>query len=106
MEKTVIRQIDYSLAVVGLLAALPALYFVSGNILKYELKMLPNVNIVPLPPIVLVGGLLIAIMLNYYSLLHQRKSGTFTAYEIIKTRPWNVIVFVIGALLLTLLPVS
>ena len=103
MEKTVIRKIDNIFAMVGLLVAIPALYFVSGNILKYELNMLPNVNILPLSPIVLIGGLLIAIMLNFYSVLHQRKSDAFSVYEIVKTRLWNVIVFAIGAMFLTLL---
>ena len=103
MKKTVINQIDNILVMVGLLAILPGLYFVSANILKYELNILPNINIIPLSPIVLIGGLLLAIILNFYSILHQRRSGTHTAYEIVKTRLWNVIVFVMGALFLTLL---
>ena len=103
MKKTVINQIDNILVMVGLLAILPGLYFVSANILKYELNVSPNINIIPLSPIVLIGGLLLAIILNFYSILHQRRCGTHTLYEIVRTRLWNVIVFVMGALFLTLL---
>ena len=65
------RGLDYAMAVLGFFVALPAIYFFIGSFLKYELNLFPNVEIIVPPPWVLIGGLLMAIILN---LVPDRKS--------------------------------
>lgn len=55
------------------LLMLPASYFVTGNVLKYDLGLLPNVSVYPLPPWVVLGGPMIAIGLSLYSYFQFKK---------------------------------
>ena len=100
------RSTDNILAIVGLLVALPAIYFFTGSFLKYEMNLLTSVDLFVPPPVVMLGGLLFAIILNLYPLVRQRDRNTnseFTLSRVIKTKLWNIIIFFIGGLFLTLL---
>lgn len=60
------------LALLGLICALPACYFVIGSALKYELGYLAAVQIREFHPIVLVGGLLLSLLLNLWPFLSPK----------------------------------
>lgn len=60
---------DRALAALGLVAALPAIYFFTGSFLKYELGLLDGVEIFLFHPSVLIGGPLLSVVLNLFSLL-------------------------------------
>ena len=96
----------YFLAGIGLLSACPALYFVTGSILKYELGLLHNVTIHPFHPIILLGGLFVAMALNIYPALSvgmQRTDGTLTLSLTLNRRSWNLIILIMSTVLLTIL---
>ena len=96
----------YFLAGIGLLSTCPALYFVTGSILKYELGVLHHVTIHQFHPIILLGGLFIAIALNIYpafSVGRQRTDGTPTFSINLNLRSWNLIILILSTVLLTIL---
>ena len=100
------RNADTLLAVFGFLVALPAMYFFTGSFLKYEMNLLGGVEIFVPPPTVMIGGLLVAITANFYPLFRQKFHKTDRApifCQIIQTRPWNVMMFLLGTLFLMLL---
>jgi hypothetical protein len=93
-------------AIVGLLAALPAIQFASTNILKYVLGWLPNLEIMPFPPLLLIGGSLIAILLNAWSVLEfrlVRESEVNWLMFGIRKRGWNLAVLIIACGFLAIL---
>ncbi len=100
------RLIDGSnrgLAALGLLLAMPALYFVSANVLKYELNALPEMRVLPIHPAVLLGGLLLAAALNLWPVLHvgaRRSSDALTIMITLRARLWNLASFGIAAVTL------
>ncbi|GJL56589.1 MAG: hypothetical protein NPIRA02_37210 [Nitrospirales bacterium] len=57
MRQTSTHITDHILAGVGLLVVLPAIYFFTGSVLKYELKVLLDVDIFVPPPVMMVGSL-------------------------------------------------
>lgn len=61
-------------AAAGILAAAPAVYFVTLNVLKYELGLLPGIEIAPLHPALLLGGAAAAIGLNAWSVFRPHVS--------------------------------
>ena len=70
------------------------------------MNLLTSVDLFVPPPVVIIGGLLFAIILNLYPLFRQRDRNTnseFTLSRVIKTKLWNIIIFFIGGLFLTLL---
>ena len=91
---------------VGLLSLTPALYFVGGSILKYELHLLPNVTIHPIHPIILLGGLILAIALNLYPALQlsvRLTDGTLTFSMSLNTRSWSLPILLVSSVLLIVL---
>ena len=106
MEPRLNRHNDHILALVGFLVALPAMYFFTGSVLKYELNILANVDILVPPPWVMIGGLLLALILNLYPFIRQlsrRADGAFISYHEIKTVPWNASMCLLASLFLFLL---
>ena len=96
----------YFLAGIGLPSACPALYFVTGSILKFELGLLRNVTIHPFHPIILLGGLFVAIALNIYPAFRvgmQKTDGTLTFSITLNLRSWNLIILTLSTVLLTIL---
>ena len=105
MRRLLSRKIDNILAVVGLLVALPGMYFFTGSFLKYEMNLLSRVEIFVPPPAVMIGGLLLAILLNLFSLLRLKSAnvrGTLTT-SLVKSKNWNAFIISIAVLFLTLL---
>ena len=72
--KSLNHNTDNLLAAIGLLAAVPAIYFFTGSFLKYEMSLLADVDIYVPSPAVMVGGLLIPIFLNLYPMRPQHNS--------------------------------
>ena len=90
------------LAVLGLLLAMPALYFVIANVLKYELNVLPGLRVLPIHPAVLVGGLALAAMLNLWPVLNvgaQRTREVLTIIITLRARLWNLVSLGIAAVI-------
>ena len=83
------------LAVLGLLLSTPALYFVIANLLKYELHALPGLRVLPIHPALLLGGLMLAVMLNLWPLLRLTTSKIDDLLTIIislRVRLWNLVI--------------
>ena len=100
------RKTDTFLAFVGFLVALPAMYFFTGSFLKYELNLFPNTVILVPPPIVMIGGLLLAILLNVYPIIRHRAGEPNSALmwiPALKAVRWNASMVFLGALFLFLL---
>jgi hypothetical protein len=96
---------DNIIAVVGLLVALPGIYFFTGSFLKYEMNLLSRVEIFIPPPEVMIGGLLLAILLNFFSCLCPRSAnvrGTLTT-RLVKPKIWNAFIISIAVVFLILL---
>ena len=91
---------DNLLAAIGLLVAVPAIYFFTGSFLKYEMNLLTDVDIYVPSPVVMIGGLLISNSLNLYSIAIKRSQGARTVSNSIKSRPINAVVFFIGVIFL------
>ena len=105
MNQSSQRSIDDALAFLGLLLALPAIYFFTGSFLKYEMNLLANVEISIPPPRVMIGGLLVAIILNLFSLFRIKSTsaaGT-TIARTLRSRALNAIIAGIALLFLSLL---
>ncbi len=103
MSHLLSRKIDNILAVVGLLVALPGIYFFTGSFLKYEMNLLSRVEIFVPPPAIMIGGFLLAILLNFFSLLCLKSTnvrGTSTT-SLVESKFWNACIIVIAALFLT-----
>lgn len=97
------RRLALWLAVLGTLAALPALYFVPANVLKYEVGLFPDWSIAPLSPALLVGGSTLALVLNLLAVMtvkaKRRPDGVAVTFTI--RRRWsNLFVLGVGLLLL------
>ncbi len=93
-------------AIIGVICLSPVLYFVSFNILKYKIGLFPNMEILTFHPAVLLGGGMIAILLNLWSIfdfrvLHQEDkiwlSFGFT------NRPLNIIILGTATVLILVL---
>jgi hypothetical protein len=94
-------------AILGLIAAIPLLLFVSLNILKYELGLMPGIEIIPIHPAVIVGGGMAAILLNAWSIMQFRVTREDHKLWVMLgfvNRPWNLVVLLLaGAFLLAVL---
>ena len=99
-------QICHLLALVGTIAALPAVYFVIGNILTFELGLFPGVEIQPIAPAILLGGCLIAALLNVWPVLGSVRAdqGLRSWFaEVVQARKSNLVVLGIGTFFLLFL---
>ena len=93
-------------AIVGAIAVSPAIYFVIGNILTFELVLFPSVEIRSVSPIVLLGGCTIAALLNLWTILasFQRDNGLIRWFvEVLRTRRSNLVVSGVGFFFLAFL---
>ena len=93
-------------AAIGLILALPAVLFVSLNVLKYELGLLPGIEVAPLHPALLLGSALGALLLNVWAVLEvrleQREDRVWLMLGF-ANRPWNWAVLALAGLFLSLL---
>ena len=106
MIRSPLMQSPNLFAGIGFILSLPALYFVTANILKYELGLLGTMEIYAFSPIVLLGGTMLAVGLNLFPILHfaiQKGEDTITITTTIKTRLWNMTVLLAGVLLFVIL---
>jgi len=88
-------------AALGFVAALPVVYFVTANVLKHELGLLPNIDIPTLHPALLMGGALAAVLVNLWSVVElDVKVGDRRVRLTIDfvLRPWNLAVLALAAL--------
>jgi hypothetical protein len=114
------RPADNRLAGIGFVLTLPPLFFVSAAVLKYGLGVgylfdmldifysspdrLRVFNIVS--PIVFLGGLLLALVLNLYPILRlnlRRDNDTTISTVTVKAKLWNLIVVAVSFFLLVTL---
>lgn len=103
MKLSLIEDANGRLAALGLLLAMPALYFVSANILKYELNALPGLRVLSIHPAVLLGGLVLAVVLNLWPVLHvgaRRTGAVLTIMITLRARLWNLVSLGIAAVTL------
>jgi hypothetical protein len=94
MKLRLAEGLNGGLAALGLLLTMPALYFVSANVLKYELNALPGLRVLPIHPAVLLGGLVLAGMMNLWPLLHvaaRRIDDLLTIIITLRLRLWNLV---------------
>ncbi len=94
------------LAALGLLLITPAVYFVIANLLKYELNALPGLRVLPIHPALLLGGLMLAVMLNLWPLLGltTRKIDDLLMIIIsLRVRLWNLVILGIAVVTLSTL---
>jgi hypothetical protein len=111
---------DYKLAGAGLILLLSPLFFVAASLLKYELgigflfdpleallsdpERLRVFNLVS--PVVFLGGLLLALILNAYAVLRLnvgREDGAIVSTVRLETKFWNIAVVAVSLLLLATL---
>ena len=85
------------LAGAGLLMAAPALYFVTANVLKYELRVASGLDVAPIHPVILVGGLMLTGILNLRPVLQVATGRS------VRGRVWNLVALGISALTLATL---
>lgn len=93
---------DKTLALLGLVLSLPAVYFFTGSFLKYEMNLLPNAEILVPPPVVMIGGLLVAMILNLFSLF-RTKVHEASLTKRLRSKLLNVMVAGLALLFLILL---
>ena len=82
-------------AIIGFLTAIPAILFVTLNVLKYELGLLPAIEIAAIHPAILLGGGMAAVLLNAWSILEFRISRQGRQIWLsfgFTNRPWNIMV--------------
>jgi len=106
MTREPLSNTHHVLAWLGLLAALPPFYFITGSILKYELGLLPGVSIYPVPPVILLGGMFLAVVPNVYPALRLRltqDAGTFALSLAIHVWSWNMVILTLSGLVTAIL---
>ena len=90
-------------AVVGIVAALPLVFFVTNNILIYELGILPNWQFPITRPAILLGGCLITLVLNAWSLFDVAISRAGHRVRIVvefTAHRWNLVTFAVASVFL------
>ena len=68
MNRPTLTSIHNLTALIGAIAAFPLVMFVAGNVLKYEAGLLPGLEMPELHPVLLIGGIIAAIVVNAWSL--------------------------------------
>jgi len=99
MTRTAFANIHKITALLGVAATLPLVVFVTSNILKYELGIWPGLLIPPIHPAILVGGVLVALIINTWSILDVKVSKTGRGVRVvaeITARRWNLIVLILA----------
>lgn len=97
---------ERGLAAAGVLVALPALYFVTANLVKYELGLYPALPVYPFSPFIVLGGLLLAVALNLYPIVQAHVSFEDQVLAVslrVRMQTWNGAVVAVGALYLGIL---
>ncbi len=93
-------------AIIGIVAAIPAILFVTLNVLKYEVGLLPNMDIAAIHPAILLGGGMAAVLLNAWSILEFRVSRQDQQIWLsfgFTNRPWNIAVLGLSGVFLFVL---
>ena len=99
---------DNIFALIGLIAAMPVVYFMTGSVMKYELSLLQSVDIYTFTPAVLLGGSLLAVALNIYpvfSVKFSRSHSSCTLSFTVNLKPLNLLVLAAAALITLVLAV-
>ena len=94
------------LAALGLLLTMPALYFVIANLLKYQLNVLPGMRVLPIHPALLLGGLVLAGLLNLWPLVRivtKRMDDLLTIIISLRVRLWNLVILGLAVVTLSTL---
>ena len=84
-------------ALLGVAATLPLAVLVTSNMLKYELGVWPGLQIPSIHPVILIGGVLVALMMNTWSILDVKVSKTGRGVRVvaeITAHRWNLIALV------------
>lgn len=93
-------------AAIGFLVAIPAIVFVTLNLLKYQFGVLPGIDVPAFHPAVLLGGGMAAVLLNAWSILEFRISRENRKVWLsfgFTWRPWNIAVLGVAGLFLLIL---
>ena len=106
MPRTAFANIHKITAVLGVAASLPLVFFVTSNILKYELGIWPGFQISSIHPVILIGGVLVALIMNSWSILAVKvsKSGIRVSINAARTaRRWNLFAFILACFFLVIM---
>lgn len=88
-------------AIVGVAAALPLVFFVTSNVLKYELGFFSGWEISNIHPAILLGGAYLALTLNAWSAFDfsmSRRGRTVRVTMEFVARRWNFAVLALTML--------
>ncbi len=88
-------------AIAGVAAALPLVFFVTSNVLKYDLGFFSGWEIPNIHPAILLGGALLALILNAWSTFDfsmSRRGRTIRVTVEFVARRWNFAVLALAAL--------
>ncbi len=99
MTRTAFANIHKITALLGVAATLPLAVFVTSNILKYELGVWPELQIPSIHPAILIGGVLVALIMNTWSILDVKVSKTGRRVRVvaeIAAHRWNLIALILA----------
>ena len=99
MTRTAFVNIHKITALLGVAATLPLAVFVTSNILKYELGVWPGLRIPSIHPAILIGGVLVALIINTWSILDVKVSKTGRGVRVvaeITAHRWNLIALILA----------
>ncbi len=100
MTGTTFASIHKVTAILGATAALPLVFFVTSNLLKYELGALPEWKVPMIHPAILIGGIFVALIMNAWSIFDIAVSRSHRRLRIvveITVRRWNLITFTLAS---------
>jgi len=86
-------------AALGIAATLPLVFFVTSNVLKYELGFLPEWQVPLIHPAILIGGVLVAIIVNAWSIFDIVVSSSGRKLNIaieITADAWNLTALILA----------
>ena len=86
-------------AALGIAATLPLVFFLTANVLKYELGFLPEWQVPLIHPAILIGGVLVAIIVNAWSIFDVgvTRSGRKLNIAIgITANAWNLTALILA----------
>jgi len=99
MTRTAFASIHKITALLGVAATLPLAVFITSNILKYELGVWPGLRIPSIHPSILIGGVLVALIMNTWSILDVKVSKTGSGVRVvaeITAHRWNLIALILA----------
>ena len=100
MTGTTFANIHKVTAILGATAALALVFFVTSNLLKYELGALPEWEVPMIHPAILIGGVFVALIMNAWSIFDiavSRSGRRLRMVVEITARRWNLITFTLAS---------